>query len=159
MSFSMSAVIIGSKELKEAFDKSREVVNRELGKAVLKAAHQAESKAKEYAPIQYGFLRGSIYSEGPFTSVDNIYAKVGTNIEYAKWQEEGTGVYAGRGMITPKRARILAWKDRGGQWHVARAVRGVKGKFFFKRAKEETLPKLTEYLREALTNIISSLTK
>lgn len=159
MTLSLSAAIIGAKELKEAFDKSRETIGREFSKAVMKAGHEAESKAKSYAPIQYGPLRGSIHTEGPFKTVDNVYAKVGTNIQYAPYQEYGTGVYAGRGMITPKRARVLAWKSKGGQWQFAKAVRGVKGKFYFKKSKEETLPKLAEYIREAMSNIIYQLAK
>ncbi len=155
----MDAAIIGAKELKEKFNQSREITARAFQKAVRTAAITLKNKAQELVPIDTGRLRGSIHYQGPFVTYDNVYATVGTNVEYAPYQEYGTGVFAGRGMITPKRARILAWKGKDKKWHVAHAVRGIRGKFYFKQAHEYTKPILSDLLREATGEIISELVK
>jgi hypothetical protein len=106
------------------------VVAQTLKMAIGKAAYTAENLAKAAAPVQYGQLRGSITTQGQIVTSDNVEAKVGTNVKYAPYQESGTGIYAGKGMIRPKRARVLAWQGKGG-WMFARAIKGVQGKFFF----------------------------
>ncbi len=158
MSETMSAQIIGAKELAVAFSAMPEITTRAFKQAIGKAAYSLASKAKELAPVLYGALRGSIHVQGPDVVPGNVRAIVGTNLKYAPWQEYGTGVYAGRGMITPKRAKMLAWKDRAG-WHFAKAVRGVKGKFYFRGAKEHTRPILSDLLREALAEIVGHLAR
>ncbi len=159
MSLMLDAAIIGAKELKEKFDQSREITTRAFQKAIRNAAITLKNKAQDLVPIDTGRLKGSIHYQGPFVTYDNVYATVGTNVEYAPYQEFGTGIYAGKGMITPKRAKILAWKGRDKQWHIARAVRGIKGKFYFRGAKDYTKPILSDLLREAMGEIIGSLTK
>ncbi len=159
MSLSLDAAIIGAKELKEKFDQSRQITARAFQKAIRNAAITLKNKAQDLVPIDTGRLKGSIHYQGPFVTYDNVYATVGTNVEYAPYQEFGTGIYAGKGMITPKRAKILVWKGRDKQWHIARAVRGIKGKFYFRGAKDYTKPILSDLLREAMGEIIGSLTK
>lgn len=159
MSYTLSAEIIGTKELQEAFDKAPNIVASAFKKAIAKSAFAVESKAKELAPIQYGFLRGSIHTQGPDVYKDNVVAVVGTNIKYAPYQEYGTGIYGGSGLITPKKAKVLAWKGRDGKWHFAKAVKGVKGKFYFKQAKEYAQPIMTKFISDALGEIVSSLAK
>ncbi len=158
MNYTLTADIVGAKELSEAFAKAPTVVSSALKNAIAKTAYRVQAKAIEYAPIRYGGLRGSIRVEGPNVTTSNVTARVGTDLPYAVYQEFGTGVYAGKGMITPKTARVLAWKDRTG-WHFAKAVKGVRGKFYFKKAKEEAKPFLTNALSDALGEIISFLKK
>ena len=159
MSYTLSANIIGSKELDAAFKKAPIIVASSLKKAIGKTAFVVESKAKGYAPIQYGTLRGSINIKGPYVTPSNVEAVVGTNVKYAPYQEYGTGIYAGKGMITPKKARVLAWRGRDGAWRFAKAVRGVQGKRFFQKAVHDAKGQLAGFLQEALAEIISSLTK
>ena len=49
-----------------------------------------------------------------FAGNEKVY--VGTNVKYAAIHEYG-------GVIRPRRAQYLRWKDRDGQWHMARKVR------------------------------------
>lgn len=77
-----------------------------------------------------------------------VVVRVGSNLDYARYEEEGTGVYAGRGFITPKTGKFLRWpatnnsgsgrrryKDGStAQWVFARKVRGRKGTRFLSRA-------------------------
>jgi hypothetical protein len=88
-----------------------------------------------------------------------VQAKVGTNIKYAKWPEDGTGIYGPRkAMIRPKNAKMLAWKS-GGKWHYARQVRAVKAIHYFRDAKEEAKPYFAEQMKGAAREITSALAK
>lgn len=158
MSYTLTVDVIGAKEMKRAFAAAPKVVGNELKDALAKTAYIVEGRAKSYAPIQYGFLRGSIHTEGPYVTANNVEAKVGTNIKYALYQEKGTGIYAGRGMIRPRRAKILAWKQNG-KWVFARAVRGVRGKWYMKRARNEAMPFLSLHLKAAMAKITHHLAK
>lgn len=158
MSYELTVDVIGNRELEQAFRDSPSVTKDELSKAIMRTAFRVESRAKANAPVQYGTLRGSINVQGPITSRNNVEAKVGTNVKYAPYQEYGTGIYAGNGMIRPKRARVLAWK-KNGKWIFARAVKGVKGKFYFKKAREESKDDMVSFMQEALGNIISHLAR
>lgn len=159
MSYRLSVDVIGAKELDEAFRRAPQTVARELSRAIGRTAFKVEATAKEKAPIDKGNLRGSITTEGPSVIGHDVQAKVGTNIGYARYQEEGTGIYGpSRQPIRPKNASVLAWKS-GGKWHYARQVRGVRPVRFFKKAREEARPFLTEQMRGALTNIVSELAK
>lgn len=144
MSYRLSADVIGAQELAEAFRRAPEITIKELSKAIGKTAFHIEAKAKQLAPIEHGNLRGSITTKGPTVTGMNVEARVGTNVEYARYQEEGTGIYGpNKTPIRPKTVRRLAWK-KGGQWFFAKEVRGVKPKRFFKQAREDAVPVFTE---------------
>jgi hypothetical protein len=51
---------------------------------------------------------------------------------------------------------MLAWK-KDGKWIFARAVRGVKGKFYFQKSRDESRPVMTKHMQEALGEIITFL--
>lgn len=68
---------------------------RALTRAVGKAAHDLEGRAKAAAPVDTGTLRASIHVEGPAAgaSAHSVVAKVKTGgeaDEYAVYQHEGT---------------------------------------------------------------------
>lgn len=150
--------ILGGEELKRAFDNAPKIFNDYMGRAIQRIAFQIEAKAKINAPIDRGGLRSSIHTEGPKQTLSGLEATVGTDLEYAPYQEFGTGIYAGKGPITPKRARILAWK-KDGQWIFARSVRGVRPKRFFERAKEDVMNNLGPFLQDGLKEITVELSK
>lgn len=159
MSYSIQAKIDGLDEMQKAFKQAPQIVNRNMKDAIGRAAFFAEGKAKSYAPVRSGALRGSITAEGPRGSGLDIEAKVGTNLKYAPHQEYGTGIYGkSSSLITPKRAKTLAWKQNG-KWIFAKAVRGVQGRFYFKKSKSETIPFLNDAVKGALANITRFLAK
>lgn len=102
---------------------------------LIKKAVRVESAAKALCVVDTGRLRSSIHwAIGRDTK--GLYADVGTNVKYAAWIEFGTGIYGPRATpIVPRSAPFLAWRDKGGNWHRARSVRGRKA---------------TPYLRPAL---------
>ena len=80
----------------------------------------AAATAAAKAPVDTGELKNSI-SPAVVPAEQAVY--IGTNVEYAKWQELGTGIYAeDGGRQTP-----WAYKDRDGVWHY---THGVPAKHF-----------------------------
>lgn len=72
-------------------------IDRALSQLLRKHAFGIEAKAKAHAPVDTGLLRNSIQTniEGP------LKASVGTNVEYAAYQEFGTRHQKGTPFLTP----------------------------------------------------------
>lgn len=97
-------------------DNSDEIL-RALGEACERGLWRCGEKAEEYAkdlcPVDTGNLRGSItHAEHAEAGGGQMY--VGTDVNYAVYQEMGTGVYAenGDGRPTP-----WCYQDEQGLWH------------------------------------------
>lgn len=99
-------------------------------------ANRVLNAARRAAPVDTGRLRASIAVS--FTkSAQGPVARIGSNLPYAVFIHEGTGVYGPRGTpIRPTRARFLSWQPRGGQRVYAREVRGVRPRPFLADALE-----------------------
>lgn len=112
----------------EIIDHSSEVL-RELERrceAALEACgNEAVSHAKENITdagrVDTGNLRNSM---SHLVKGDTCY--IGTNNEYAIYNEMGTGIYVGGGRTSP-----WAYQDANGEWH---RTRGMKGIHFLKNA-------------------------
>jgi phage gpG-like protein len=104
-----------------------------VAKEMMKRGNRVQNKAKQLCPTDGGRLKNSITLELR-GSGDRMEVRVGTNVAYAVWVHEGTGIYAGRGYITPKRGRFLSWKPRGGARVFARKIKGQKAQPFLKDA-------------------------
>lgn len=91
--------------------------------------------ARRYAPVDTGRLRASIESRLVQYN-GNIAVLVGTNVNYAMYQHEGTGIYGPRARpIVPKNARALRFIPKGSSTYVfAKSVRGTPPTFFLRRA-------------------------
>lgn len=157
--YAISVKVIGSEELKNAFLKAPKQVAKEIGGAIEKTALETQRKAVEYAPHRFGDLQRSITTKGPFVTQDNIFAKVGTDKNYALFQEQGTGLYGPEHrLIVPKTAKALYALDRSGR--IAgffKSSKGTKPKWFMKKAHEEAKPILTDYMRTAIARIVDFL--
>ena len=72
-------------------------IERALSQLLRKHAFGIEAKAKALAPVDTGLLRNSVQTkiDGP------LKATVGTNIEYAPYQEFGTRHQRGKPFLTP----------------------------------------------------------
>lgn len=157
MSYTLSAKVIGDKELKEAFSKAPKQVAKYMGDAIHKTAYETQGNAVRKAPHDHGQLQQSISVKGPVMTADNIFATVSTDLKYGRYQEEGTGIYGPKGTpIRPKNGKVLAWK-KNGKWIFAREVSGVKPKWYMKQAREEARPLLTNHMQDALGKILHFL--
>lgn len=117
---------------------------------LLKRGQRVQNKAMQLCPKDSSKLAGSIAYEVR-GSGESMAVRVGTNIEYAIWVHEGTGIYAGKGYIYPRKGRYLRWPNtnnayrttggnrryKGGKtasFVFAKKVKGIKGRPFLKDA-------------------------
>lgn len=119
--------------------------------AVQRTGNRVLNLAVAKCPVDEGRLRNSLTlemrSEGGLP-----VARVGSNLPYARFVHDGTGVYGPTGnVIRPRNGRVLAWpvKNNSGQGNrrysggrtantaFARYVRGVKGRPFLLDALRE----------------------
>ena len=106
---------------------------------------QAETNAKqnitEVGRVDTGRLRNSISH-----TADKDSAYIGTNVEYAAYNEFGTGIYAENG-----KGRQDGWKyhDDEGKWHF---TRGMKPAHFLKRSVSEHINEYKEITEKILKN-------
>lgn len=102
---------------------------------LLRRGHNVANLAKKYAPVNTGRLRASIDAK-LVKFAGNLAVLVGTNVNYAMFQHEGTGIYGPRGRpIVPVRATYLRFKPSNSATFVyAKEVRGSMPTFFLKRA-------------------------
>ncbi len=77
--------------------------------------------------VDTGRLRASINTQ---LTVRNgvLVVLVGTNVRYARWVHDGTGIYGPRGArIRPRRSKRLRFKPRSsGRYVYARSVAGMR---------------------------------
>lgn len=106
-----------------------------VGEDLLRRGRNVAYLARKYAPVNTGRLRSSITTE-LVRYAGQLACIVGTNVNYAMYQHEGTGIYGPHGTpIVPRRARFLRFKPQGSSEFVyARQVRGTPPTFFLRRA-------------------------
>lgn len=123
--------LTGFDKIATNFANSPKLVKDASDKMLEMATLIAWGKAKELAPVDKSTLRGSLQR-----SVNGFEGKIFTAMNYASYQEYGTGIYsdhptAPRVPITPKRAKFLVFQ-KGGKTIFARSVLGVKPRRFMR---------------------------
>jgi hypothetical protein len=85
--------------------------------------------------VDTGRLRASINTQLVMQQGVPV-AVVGTNVRYAMWVHDGTGLYGPRhSVIKPKRAKRLRFRPHGSRRYVyARSVKGMVGNPFLRNA-------------------------
>jgi hypothetical protein len=135
-----------SGQLKAAIRDAQRKLLMDLGKYV-------HSKATIYPPPSGGnykrtlTLGGSITVDAPVMQASGSYIEVGTNLKYARYVEEGTGLYGPKGArIYAKPGKVMAWpaigakggkkgkKGKGGGMIFARSTKGMPGWHYMKKA-------------------------
>ena len=86
----LNVTITGADELRKTFSKSPNIISDTMEDALDKVGVLIQGKGKTYAPVKTGVLRASIHKEGPMKSGKNVKVEIGTNVEYAPYQEFGT---------------------------------------------------------------------
>ena len=135
--------------LLKKFKHSDELVAKAKRAGLVKASNIFRLRAIEKAPHRKGTLRKSILTE-----VKENIARVYSNLDYALFQEMGTGIYGiKKRMIRPKRAKFLRFKTRSGKIVFARKVRGVKPKWFMRKGAKY-LSTQTKVVSDAIFNTL-----
>lgn len=115
---------------------------------LMRRGQRVLNRARQLAPVNTGQLRASLNMEQVVSDRGDPAVRIGTNLKYAIYVHEGTGLY-GRGTpIVPVRATILRWprvnntgagtrRYRGGAtsaYVFARQSRGSRGRPFLRDA-------------------------
>lgn len=104
-----------------------------VARDILRRAKRVEGRAKRLAPVDTGRLRSSISTE--MVSRDTPTARVGTNVKYAPYVHNGTGIYGPRGaVIRSVQASVLVFTPRGGSTVFTRFSRGQRPQPFLQNA-------------------------
>lgn len=102
---------------------------------LLRRGRNVATLAQKYAPVNTGRLRSSI--EARLVQYNGeVAVLIGTNVNYAMFQHEGTGIYGPHGTpIVPVNSRFLRFRPKGSSVFVyARSVSGNPPTFFLRRA-------------------------
>jgi len=78
----------------------------DVGAALLVLGQIGEAEAKEHAPVDTGTLRRSITHELREDSDGNQFVRIGTNVQYAVFQEFGTKFHAAHPFMRPAMSAI-----------------------------------------------------
>lgn len=102
-----------------------------ISKNMREACLHVERTAKQNCPKDLGILSASITSEVEQTYTE-IVGRVGSNVEYAPYVHNGTGIYAkdGNGRKKPWGYEVKAGKYKGFHW-----THGQKPQPFLENAK------------------------
>lgn len=96
--------------------------------------------ARATAPADTGHLRASVTS-GVHNRGSSVVGRVSSSLDYAIYQEKGTGIYAGKGPIRPKKAKVLAFRPKGSAKMVfAKEVKGTPATHFLEKALRTSVP-------------------
>lgn len=106
-----------------------------VARDLLRRGNNVATLAKKYAPVNTGRLRASIEAK-LVKYAGNLAVIVGTNVSYAMFQHEGTGIYGPHGTpIVPVNSQYLRFRPKGSTEFVyAKSVKGSMPTFFLKRA-------------------------
>lgn len=112
-----------------------------VAKDLMKRGARVESRAKRNLSgiggsgpkrVDTGHLRSSIKHQLVFRP-EGLSVRIGTNVYYARWVHDGTGLYGPRHqVIKPKRAKALVWRSqlhgqKSGKFRGYVVVKSVKG--------------------------------
>lgn len=105
---------------------------------VRKVTRRTQAGAKRRVRVDTGLLRSSIF-ERVSVRPGMVVGEVGSLVEYALYEHEGTGIYGPRGRpIRPKRGQYLRFRARRGRYAgqiiFVHEVRGSPGTKFLVRA-------------------------
>ena len=103
-----------------------------------------EEDSKKDCPLDTGILRQSITSLVEEED-GQIVGYVGSNLEYAPYVHQGTGIYAVEG--NGRKEVPWHYKDANGRWH---STKGIKPKPFIFDAMEKNRNKIADVIMEAM---------
>jgi hypothetical protein len=99
--------------------------------------------SSEYVKLSTGRLKNSLtfYVQDAFDN-DKCVVHVGSNVEYAVYVEEGTGIYYAGGRTIP-----WVYKDYKGEWH---RTSGMQPQHYLRTACQREQAKYPEILKQYL---------
>lgn len=102
---------------------------------------------KENSPVDKGHLYGA-WSKKQSKNIVTIT----NSAKYARYVNEGTGVYGRGSPIKPVNAKILHWQKNGTDFF-AHSVKGQKGKKFVEKSFKEFEGQVSDILAQAMSKL------
>lgn len=121
-------------------DRINSLQENNITDAIKEACLLVERDAKINCPVDDGQLRQSIKAE----MIDDTSGKVGSNVEYAIYVHQGTGIYAKDGN---GRKDKWTYQDAEGNWH---QTIGQHPNPFLERALDDNRDRIIALIRDAL---------
>lgn len=103
----------------------------DVGRKTAKAAGRIRDRAKGNVSVETGLLRNSIVAELHQQTPTSVTWRIGSDVEYAPYQEHGTG------PIFARRAPLLVFQING-RWISTYSTRGVPAQLYLARAAAAT---------------------
>lgn len=97
----MTITFDGANTLIKKFNSQPAIIQKEASDIILNTANRVETRAKQFAPVDTGYLRQHIASKK--TGV--LSADVTSSAEYSVYQEFGTRKMAGKSFMRPAMAQ------------------------------------------------------
>lgn len=119
-------------------------LNIKLGQAIEGASQIVENKAKQLCPVDDGILRASITHE-VVNRQGEVMGKVGTNVEYAPYVHQGTGIHATKG---DGRKDPWSYQTPDGKWHT---TVGQKPQPFLEDAAKKSKGEIRKKVKEVMS--------
>lgn len=150
MSLSTKIEIEGLDELIADAKKAGAKVDRLTDAAIQNSGAHIQQIARQNAPHKTGTLQRSIQVE-----VNNKIGRVYVGEKYGIFHETGTGIYGpSKTPITPKLAKVLAFKS-GGNMVFTRRVSGIPKRPFFMPAVEDS----SDFIKSQFEEVADTLVK
>jgi HK97 gp10 family phage protein len=146
----------GDKEARAIIDRLKENVNESMAKAIGMGSLYVVNTMKELAPVNTGALWKSIDAEIVENKDGQVVAKVGPtkDIEYAKYLEYGTGLYAENGQ-----GRQTRWVYFNKYLQKFFSTIGMKPRKFIYPALQRNAKKLQNLVTLSLVEGFGKITK
>lgn len=129
----------------DGLDKLNKKLNKmqqaDITETMKQACVYVEGEAKVRCPVNDGQLRQSITSQVEAAGTE-VRGYVGTNVEYAPYVHQGTGIYAVNGDGRKDR---WSYQDANGEWH---STIGQKPNPFLEKALDENREEVKKILQE-----------
>lgn len=119
-------------------------LNIKLGQAIEGASQIIENKAKQLCPVDDGILRASI-THKVINGQGEVMGKVGTNVEYAPYVHQGTGIHAAKG---DGRKDPWSYQTPDGKWHT---TVGQKPQPFLEDAAKKSKGEIRKKVKEVMS--------
>lgn len=126
--------------LERLVKKLNKISSTAVTQSIERACLLVEGTAKELCPVDDGQLRQSITSE----MINELTGAVGTNVEYAPYVHQGTGIYAVNGDGRKERWK---YQDAKGEWH---STIGQRPNPFLERALDQNKEKILNEVRQEI---------
>lgn len=128
----------------EVFSRITEQISKGSREGMENACLIVEHDAKEDCPVNDGILRQSITHSVELEG-NNFVGYIGTNIEYAPYVHQGTGIYAAEG--NGRKEVPWHYKDRQGNWH---STKGIKPTPFIYNSIEKNKERIANAIQEGV---------